>query len=226
MPKNVILLSHFICKNTPLYGNSGKIEIIQDRSISKGDTCNTFSIVFSNHTGAHIDCPFHFDNEGKKICDYKITDFIFTNPALIDIPKNAGELIIPPDFEKKIIYKICKKADILLIKTDFEKFRGTDKYILNNPGISEEAIRYIRLNFPNVRAVGIDTISISSYMQRQEGKKAHCAALCEKPEILLIEDMRLSEISMRDKLKKLYCIPLFIEEIDASPVTIFAEIKK
>jgi len=225
MTEILILLSHCISENTPLYGGQGKISISRDKNISKGDSCNTFTIAFQNHSGTHIDCPYHFDKEGKKTCDYTISDFIFEKPVIVEIKKNVGELIMPSDFEKKTLTKKCQKADLILIKTGFEKNRGTEEYFFKNPGVSAEAIRYIRSNFDNVRAIGIDAISISSFMHREEGRRAHCAALKERPEILLIEDMCLSKVNSSIKLRKVYCIPLLINEVDSAPVTIFAEKK-
>lgn len=217
-------LSYNLSKNTPLYGGIGKIDFPYEKNINNGDTCNTHNLFFNNHAGTHIDAPYHFDNYGKKICDYNIDDFIFNRPAVIEIPKKAGELLISNDLKNDDILKRCCNADLILIKTGFGKFRGIEDYYLRNPGISESAINFIRENFKSVRCLGIDTISVSSFMHREEGRKSHRAALQCNPEILLIEDMNLMEINSSMNIKKVYCIPLFIENIDASPVTVFAEL--
>ena len=223
MPVNdVILLSHFISKNTPLYGGSGKNEIIQDKNILKGDSCNTFLIALSNHLGTHIDCPYHFNKIGKKVCEYKIDDFIFKNPALIEIKKNADEPITSKDIEgkkKKILGK-----DIILIKTGFEKFRSKDKYIFHNPFILPEVFELLRNEFKSVKAVGIDTISISNIQNRDIGRAAHKSALNCKPEILLVEDMKLSVLRKSCKLNAIIIAPVLIECIDSAPVTVIAKL--
>ena len=69
----------------------------------------------------------------------------------------------------------------------------------------------------------MDLISVSSYSNREEGRKAHHAFL--NPEvgepILLIEDMKLD---LDTSFTKVIVSPLRIEKADGVPVTVFAEI--
>ena len=41
--------------------------IQKDRDMSKGDSANTSHIAMSSHAGTHIDFPYHFSLDGKKI---------------------------------------------------------------------------------------------------------------------------------------------------------------
>ena len=215
------ILSHIIDENTPSYGNSGTVKITADKQILKGDSCNTYRISLNNHIGTHMDCPNHFDKDGCKNSDYSIDKFIFTKPCLLEIIK-----------KKRWIEKIDIKKhrceingkDIILIKTGFEKYRNLKKFMFENPGIDAEVFEYLRNEFPTVRAVGIDVISISSHSDRQRGRLSHNSALCIKPEILIIEDMKLSELFLNDRIKKILIAPLFIDKIDSAPVTVIAEI--
>ncbi|MEK7376739.1 MAG: cyclase family protein, partial [Candidatus Margulisiibacteriota bacterium] len=177
--------------------------------------CNTFTITLENHFGTHIDAPNHFYDRGRTISGYAINELVFNDPHVINLKKNEGELVVPKDLGK------LKKCDVLLINTGFSKFRGSKKYVFKNPGISSEAADFIRKKYPGIKAVGIDTISISSYQNREDGRKAHRAFLDKKnyknDPVLLIEDMNLS--GSLKKIKKIYVSPLFIEKVDSAPCT-------
>ena len=69
----------------------------------------------------------------------------------------------------------------------------------------------------------MDLISISSYSNREEGRKAHHAYLNPKSgkPVLLIEDMKLSSIS---HLKKVIVAPLLVDKADGVPCTILGYI--
>ncbi|HPG31239.1 MAG TPA: cyclase family protein [bacterium] len=222
MKSRYILLSHSINKNVPLYGGAGRIKIFQNKNITKDDSCNTFELSFSNHTGTHIDCPYHFDNNGKKICDYKISDFIFLKPVLIDIHKKKNEPISIDDIN--ILKQKINNKDIILIRTGFETFRNKKIYIFNNPFILPEVFEFLKEKFKSVKAVGIDTISISNIQNREIGRNAHKSALKTKQEILLIEDMKLSPLKKSCNLNEILIAPIFIEGVDSSPATVLAKI--
>ena len=67
----------------------------------------------------------------------------------------------------------------------------------------------------------MDLISISSYSNREEGRKAHHAFLNpdEGEPILLIEDMKLDTNS---SFNKVIVAPLLIDNADGSPCTVLA----
>jgi len=223
MKKNkFILLSHKITADTPVYSGTDKVVITQIKDKQKGDSCNTFNLSFNNHTATHLDCPFHFSNNGKKLCDYKITDFIFEKPILLDIEKKSNTALTIDDL-KKNADKI-QNNDLLLVRTHFEKYRNTEKYIFDNPFVLAECFEFIRKNWQTVRAFGIDTISISNIKNREEGRAAHKSALARRKPIMLIEDMKLSAIKKNYKIRKIIAVPYFIEKIDAAPVTVIAEL--
>lgn len=206
------LLSYPLNKKTILYGSTPKIRFIKDLSIKNGDACNTTIIRLSTHSGTHIDVPHHFIQKGKKVQDYPFI-FEFNNPVILDIPKKESEVV-----RKNDIKNIHKKCDILFIKTGFHKFRNLIKYKLFNPGLSPECATFIRENFKNLKAIGIDTISFSSFQHRQEGRKTHNILLSNnfssKP-LILFEDVNLKDCK---KFKKIIAIPYFYDKIDGSPV--------
>ena len=220
------ILSYQIDENAPVYGSTPKPIINPYRQISKGDSSNSYIITIHNHTGTHVDAPRHFIPDGKAISDYSFDDLIFNNPLLIDCPKALGELIALEDIHTQKL----EDVDCLLLRTGFGRFRDSEQeiYRTQNPGIAPEVISWLRKEFPAIRCVGIDSISISSFMHRERGREAHTAAFIRREgfgePLLLIEDMALNTLSAKDKLRKVVVIPWQILVIDSAPCIVLAEV--
>lgn len=223
--KKYILLSYQLTRETPCYGSNPSLKIEPQRSLGKGDTCNTHMVQFHNHTGTHVDCPNHFIKDGKAVTDYSISDLIFDAPAVIDCPKKEDELVTPEDFRGSD--SILRGKNLLLIRTGFYSLRNKDVYTQHNPGIHPEAIAYLRENFPELKCLGIDSLSVSSFQNRELGHLAHKSAFQKShfqgDPLLVIEDMNLSPCLSH--LRKVFVAPLFIGGIDASPCTIIGELE-
>jgi len=206
-----LFLSYFINKNTPIYGgveNAFITEILS--SIIEGDTSNSSKYIFNNHIGTHIDFPFHFSNTGAKSNDYNSSFWVFNkvgfiNTSIINFEHDINSL--PTDIE------------ILILKTNFGIYRGTEKYIFDQPVIPSNWAVLLRSKFPKLRVFGFDLISLTSKKDRSEGKKAHIEFLI-KNNILIIEDMDLSKIT--ESPSKLIVAPLLIESSDGVPCTIIS----
>lgn len=210
-------LSYYLDDQTPIYGGSIGIDIVKLNDISKGDTANTKRISFHNHSGTHIDFPNHFLENGKLSSDYNAEFWIFNNPYVIEISSVADEIIL---LDKNNIKTIPKETDFLIINTGFYKYRGTKKFWNNNPGISPYLAKLLKQQCPNLRVLGMDTISLTSYQNRMIGRQSHKKFLIDN-DILLVEDMNLK--NLKSCPNKLMCFPILIKEIDGCPVTIIAE---
>lgn len=215
----MLLLSYHLSSKTPLYGNGVGIEFTPEKQIRNNDSCNTMNLSLPNHSGTHIDFPSHFDPEGKSLSDYPAEFFEFNEVEIVDL---SGEIddcqIISHDFFDPVENI---KTDLLLIKTGYGTFRGTDRYTLTPPGLASELAPFFRKNFPKLRCIGMDLISVSSYSNREEGRKAHHAFLNpDKGEpILLIEDMNLN---VDGPFNTVIVAPLLIDNADGSPCTVLA----
>jgi len=212
-------LSYFISEKTPLYGNSTGIQFVPDKRMSKGDSCNTMNLSFPNHSGTHIDFPYHFNPQGTIINDYPAAYWEFNHIEMIDLSGKVDDCqIIDTELFPDLVNP---KVDLLLIKTGYGAYRGTDRYTLTPPGLSANLAPFLRKNFPQLRCVGMDLISVSSYSNREEGRKAHHAFLNpdEGEPILLIEDMKLDTDG---PFNKVIVAPLLIDNADGTPCTIFA----
>jgi len=183
-------------------------------------------ITLHNHAGTHVDAPAHFISGGRPISDYSLDELIFENPMLIGCPKTPGGQIGLGDISTKKLEDI----DCLLLRTGFGRFRKKDPetYRTQNPGITPEAIQWIRKEHPRIRCIGVDSISISAFQDREQGREAHKTAFKKEDysgePLLIIEDMKLSAITTHDKLKKVLIIPWQISGIDSAPCVVLAEV--
>ena len=219
-----IKLSYDLDKNTPAPAGLGRVRIKKISDILKGDISNVYQISLCNHVGTHIDGPNHF-NQGKPSIDkYKIGTFIFNNPAILDIPKIDGQIILKEDLAT--YEEFLRIADIVMIRTGFSKIRIKNiyQYEQESPGFSANAAEYIaRGDFPNLRALAIDSLSFASLKNIEEGIEAHRILMNEDDkDIFLIEDINL-DFNLK-LIKKVYVIPLFVKGFDSAHCTVFAEI--
>jgi kynurenine formamidase len=220
--RHMIRLSHIISQNTPAYGNRDRIFIRDNSSILKGETANTSCWIFSNnHIGTHIDSAFHFCQDGKKTFEIPLDDYYYKKVVTVEILCSEAKLISTNDFEGLII---DKDVELLLIRTGYENHRAEDKYWNDNPGLAPELADYFRVNFPKLRCVGFDFISLTSWRFRVEGRESHKQFLCpdnNKNSILVIEDMALNEA--KQKFEWVIVAPLFVEDGNGGAVTVFAK---
>ena len=219
---NYVLLSHILRQDTPSYGNRDKVIIRVNSSIKAGETANSSCLVLSNnHIGTHIDVPRHFSIDGKRTVDYPIGDYVFDACQVIDLPCDDACLISPDDLKD---VSVRHDVDLLLIRTGYERMRGEDAYWNNNPGLDPDLADYLRSNYPKLRCVGFDFISVTSWQYRAEGKLAHKAFLApenDKREIWAIEDMSLKDAPLG--IKKVVVAPLLVEDGNGTAVTVIAE---
>lgn len=222
MKNRWIYLSHLLDDKLFAYGNGERIKIKKERNIKIGDTSNNSTLNLPAHFGTHIDFPYHFSNDGKKGEGYSPEYFIVENTNLVDLSNKSplDRFITIEDFAN---IKGNKNTEFIIIKTGMNEYRTSKEFWNNNPGYSAKLATFFKMKFPNVRFLGIDSISISGAKYRKEGRSAHRAFLLESG-ILLIEDMDLSSLDINNKINKCVISPLRFKDMDGSPVTLFAEL--
>ncbi len=195
-------------------------------SMQKGDRLNTYNVTLFNHFGTHMDGPNHFNGQGRQLYELELSTFIFEKPLLVDIPKGKGELVEPEELMR--FDEAIRAADLLLVRSGFSAMRASDNraYSEEGPAISARAAELIVERYQNLKAVGMDWISLSSPLHLEDGIRAHQIMLGKTgaEPVLIIEDIDLSGLDP-DTLETVFALPLFIEGIDSAPVTILAKIR-
>lgn len=204
-------LSFFIDEKTPLYGGKkNDIFIRFERSISNGDKVNTSRYNFPNHISTHIDFPYHFSQNGKKLDDYPPEFWYFDKVGFIET-----------DIEHILdhIDNLNKSIEILILKTGFGVKRNLEEYWKNQPVISSDLAKIMRKKFKKLRVFGFDFISLTSQLDKIEGTKAHQEFLI-KNNILILEDMNL--IDLNESPDKIIISPLLINGADGVPCNVIS----
>ncbi len=206
----------------PSYGGKQKLCTNKISSINNGDIANHTKFEMSVHLGTHIDFPSHFYKDAKHALSYDADFFVFNKPLFIEIePKQK---VIFEELIEKLDKIEDKSCDILLICTNEEQKRGTIEYECENCGFDARIASYLKDNFPNVRIIGFDTISVSSFTNREAGRVAHKAFLNPENPILLLEDMSLKRLKNK-KLKQVVVSPLRLDKADGAPCTVIGVIE-
>lgn len=201
----------------PVYGGNAGLNLTHVKNIDQGDSCNTWRFCLESHWGTHVDCPSHFFVDGQKVSDYPSEFWLFRKPQVVEIGANPGQIIT----RENLSCDINSETDIILFQSQWWKFRGKEIYSKRNPGLHPGLALWLRQDFPAVRAVGLDWISISSFENREMGREAHKAFLNPNGQgypILIVEDMNLST-DLRN-LKEVWVAPLLVEGIDSAPCTV------
>lgn len=207
----IIYLSYFLNEETPAYGGEeGSIIFDRVKSIANGDTSNNLKLTFPNHIGTHIDFPFHFDLDGKKGSEYPADFWVFNSVGFIQCDVDSIE---------EHLNGLLADIEFLILKTGFATNRGEEVFWKEQPVIKAYLASVFKSKFPKLRLFGFDMISLTSKLDRPEGKQAHLSFLIDN-EILILEDMNLENLSSTPK--KVIVSPFQIDEADGGPCTVFA----
>lgn len=181
----------------------GDTEFSYDLAWTKdeGGSVNVGTLTMSTHSGTHIDAPFHFDDEGRKILD--LDPAVYAGPArVVEVPENASI------GAGKLRGHELEGVSRLLIKTGSWRERS----------VFPERITYLRpdaaafLARRGVRLVGVDVPSVDPL----ESKDLPAHHALHKNGIHILEGLVLDSVEPGDY--ELISLPLPLAEADGSPV--------
>ncbi len=112
------------------------------------------AMFMSTHTGTHVDAPSHF-KPGLASIDMITANRLVSPAVLIRVRKKANQLIEQQDLGDQV-----KEGDAVVIATGWEKRSSNRNYMSQNPGLSEQAAKYLARK--KVNAIAIDSPSIDA----------------------------------------------------------------
>lgn len=191
----------------PLYNGiaewPGDTPFSYEVAFSKAETgsVNIGKLTTSTHMGTHIDAPFHFDDQGKRVLDLPI-DVYIGRARVIDV--TGVEQIGRAELEgidfggaSRILLKTGRHPDTAVFPTSFAVL-GADL----GPLLKERGVRLI----------GVDTPSVDP--ETSKLLEAHHAL--HTNDVLILENIVLTEVEPGDY--ELIALPLPLVEGDGSPV--------
>ncbi|WP_431802891.1 arylformamidase [Halobacillus andaensis] len=155
----------------------------------------------SNHTGTHVDAPFHYDNDGETIGELPIERFIGDALVVNMEGKSKIEASDLEPFQFEAVNKVLFRS---LSWEDRSSFPG--EYTV----IAEDVAPFLKKN--GIDLIGIDTPSVDP--ETSKDLPAHQSL--KKEDILILEGLELSHIA--PGIYELMAFPLKMEEADGSPV--------
>ena len=209
----VIDLTLTVSEKIPTFPGSPKPHFIEWETISK-DGYNLELLFLSTHTGTHIDAPFHFVKNGKKI--HEIAPERLVNEAvLIRIGKNSNRSISKTDiqnFEQK--NGKIENGSTVIFYTGWQKNLNKEFYFTENPGLAVSAAKY--LVSKKINMVGIDSPSIDLGTD----SKFAVHHVLAKNNILIVENLaNLNKIKSNNF--HLITSPLKLKNATGSPIRAF-----
>jgi kynurenine formamidase len=219
----LIPISYPLNRKTPLYPGTEPLAITPTRSLEREDAENESRIVFSSHTGTHIDLPRHSCPGGGSVRVLLAPEAVFEPARCIEIPRTGEEPIRIHDLLGHL--DAVRNARALFVKTGSSRLRESDPeaYAKAHPWVHHEVPGFLRMQNPALRLLGIDTISIATPSYPEEGAKVHRAFLCRSPHIFLLEDVDLSYGRLLGEPWILRLYPVVFDDLDAVPVVALAE---
>jgi kynurenine formamidase len=174
------------------------------------------------HAGTHVDLPLHFFDRGPGLEAFPAEAWCFSPVGLLDLEDRP----LPPVLDGRILEGVPLPEDLelLLLRTGSGRLRGQRAYWEAGPVIHPDLAGILRQAFPRLRALGLDTLSLSSWTDRPTGREAHRAFLDPARPILLVEDMDLGSLRPEEPLRRVIVAPLRIQGADGVPCTVFAEV--
>lgn len=223
----VRLLSYPLSPSSPAFGETQQAEFVPLERIADGGVANMITLITTNHCSTHVDAPWHFNPNGKRLTDLHPDEFFFRKPAIIDLATGADEVITGEDLAEHA--DLIEGADLLLVRTGWAaRHRDADPehFRLHGPGFHTSAGHYLLTEQPSVRGIAMDFISAACMNHLQEGQEFHRVVLGRRaadPYILLIEDARLDPDLTAEDVHRVIMAPLLLQDMDGAPVTMFAE---
>ncbi len=199
----IIDLTMPVSSGIPLYTPDRAPEIRQIASIAK-DGWNEHEVRITTHVSTHIDAPFHFFANGKKLDDFGIEKFV-GNGILVDYRKQK--------VVEKVNVKITK-GDIVLFYTGQSK-KSKEDYGKDSPVISSSLAK--ELVKKKIKMIGIDAFSPDN-----EPYEVHRMLL--KNDILIVENL-VNLGKLFGRRFQVFVLPLKLEGVDGSPCRAIAVTK-
>ena len=209
----LIDLTLTVSEKIPTFPGSPKPHFIEWETIPKNGY-NLELLFLSTHTGTHIDAPFHFVKNGKKIHEIK-PERLVNEAILIRIGKNSNRSISKTDiqnFEQK--NGRIENGSTVIFHTGWQKNLNKEFYFTKNPGLSVSAAKY--LVSKKINMVGIDSPSIDLGTD----SKFSVHHILAKNNILIVENLaNLNKIKSNNF--HLITSPLKLKNATGSPIRAF-----
>lgn len=204
-------LSHPLDADVTVYPGDPPVEL-RPAATHETDGYRVTDLRFGSHAGTHIDAPSHTDPDGKDVDEFDVEAFTF-DAQLVDCSGLGARDAIGPD-----ALPADTEAELLVLRTDWDEFWGTDRYY-DHPYLTRAAAAHCA---DRGLHVALDTLSPDSSPSARsaeretepDGTPAHHELLGRN--LFVLENLTgLGDLPERFELR---AYPLPISGADGSPV--------
>lgn len=180
-------------------------EIVQIQGLSKGGACNVQQLKLTTHNGTHVDAPFHMLQNGKKMDELPLDNFVGEAQVI--------EIADPIKIEAAEIARYYQKdVTRVLFKTKNSGRWSEKKFFTDYVYLTPEGADFLVKQ--KVKLVGIDYLSIDEY-----GNKLHLPhKKLLSQDIVILEGLNLSQIEPGKY--DMICLPLKLLAADGAPARV------
>jgi len=207
-------LSRPIETGMPVYPTYPNVQVIE-WTIFETHGYKSEVLFASTHTGTHVDAPVRFVEGGLDVSSIPVETFV-VDAVAVDV---SGSKLIGGEELRRKIEGLFEKGFGVLLYTSWEDLYGTERYILENPGLSADGAKVLVELGASI--VGIDSPSIDP--AGASGFPAHRALLSSR--IPVIENL-CNLRQLVGKKFKLMALPLKIKGATASPIRAVAVLEE
>ncbi|MEN3002062.1 MAG: cyclase family protein [Armatimonadota bacterium] len=189
----------------PIYPGDAPYRLEPMLRIADGAMCNLSRLEMGTHTGTHIDAPWHFNEQGKRVEQIPLDRLV----GLAWVADLRGH--------KVITAKVLQEANIplttrLLLKTDNSALWQRREFQKEFVYLSADAADWLIAH--TISVVGLDYLSVEQFGAPEPiVHRKLCGA-----GIVIIEGLNLSEVPEGEY--ELICMPLKLKGADGAPARV------
>ena len=214
--RKIIDLTHPIRSGMMSYPGDPEIKLTEALTHEK-DYCHVDLLHFGSHTGTHIDAPYHFLKDGKRISDFPVSRFI-GNGIVIDLQhKKAKEAILPEDLQP--LLGQIRRGGFVVLQTGWYRKFGRPEY-LDHPYISGAAAQL--LVDRGISIIAVDFLNVDP--TRWEQWEAHPVFLSN--DVLIVENLNNTLELRPEKQYDFFFAPISLQDSDGGPIRAVAAEKQ
>jgi arylformamidase len=196
-----------LSNNTPVWPTDPPLHLntLQHLSRDKSHSVRVTNVTMGSHTGTHIDAPWHFIENGRRLNEIPLSTLI--GPATV-VEIAASSAIAPHDIEPLNL----EGVERLLFKTSNSRHWSDDKFYEPFVYLEPEAAQI--LVDRGIKLVGIDYLSIDQF--RSPKHPSHFVLLGRN--VVIIEGLNLLDVPPGNY--QMTALPLNLQDVDGAPVRV------
>mgnify|MGYP005749667967 FL=1 len=200
--KKIIDISRTLHSKTPTWPGDTPYQFKLNWTKEETGSVNIGSVTMSVHTATHVDSPFHFDSNGKKMSEVDLDPFI--GPAYVVDVQDMNEILLE-DVKEKLNNQQGKR---IIFKTN--AWIDENTFPTSIPTLHVEVVNY--LHQLKVPLIGLDLPSVDAL----DSKELLIHHSLHEKNIMILEGLDLAHVPEGEY--DLTALPLKLEHADGSPV--------